>query len=175
MGFATHLGPWRLGTVKDTTGTTAGTVSNMGLTTVVQTFKKDYTGTTVASPATTVIATLPAGAQIISINIDTLTAFTGSTAANLTIGDGTTANLYWATTDITAQGRAGMTGAATKLVNWSGVASAAAPAGIGIGSSDVLVTATLSPTVGTVTAGTVQYTIEYAVRPADGSQAPVSV
>jgi len=37
MGFATHLGPWLLGTVKNTTGTTAGTIRNMGATTVNQT------------------------------------------------------------------------------------------------------------------------------------------
>ena len=36
MGFATHLGPWLLGTVKDTTGTTAGTVRNTGATIVAQ-------------------------------------------------------------------------------------------------------------------------------------------
>lgn len=36
MGFATHLGPWLLGTVKDTTGTTAGTVRNTGASVVTQ-------------------------------------------------------------------------------------------------------------------------------------------
>jgi len=36
MGIATHLGPWLLGTVKNTTGTTAGTVRNIGVTSVVQ-------------------------------------------------------------------------------------------------------------------------------------------
>lgn len=170
MGFATHLGPWNLGTVKNTTGTTAGSVRNTGNTVVAQTFKKDYTGTTVAAPNASVIACLPAGSQIIDINVDTLTAFTGSTAANLTIGDGTTANKYWATTDITTAGRAALTNAA--LGEWSGAATTAAPAGAGIGSTDVLVTATLSPTVATVTAGVVQYTIVYTVRDSNGAQAP---
>jgi len=36
MGFATHLGPWLLGTVKNTTGTTAGTIRNTGCTSVAQ-------------------------------------------------------------------------------------------------------------------------------------------
>ena len=36
MGFATHLGPWLLGTVKNTTGTTAGTIRNTGATVVAQ-------------------------------------------------------------------------------------------------------------------------------------------
>ena len=175
MGFATHLGSWLLGTVKNTTGTTAGTVRNTGCTIVAQTFKKDYTGTTTSGTAD-VIACLPAGSQIVQINIDTLTAFTGSTAANLTIGDGTTANLYWATTDITTAQRyspdESTSGAASKLANWSGAATAAAPAGAGIGATDVLVTATLAPTVATVTAGTVQYTVIYTVRNSDGAQAP---
>lgn len=171
MGFATHLGPWRLGTVKETTGTTVGNIANMGLTVVAQTFKKDYTSTTTAGRAD-VIAVLPAGAQIVNIYVDTLVAFTGSTAANLTVGDGTTANKYWTTTDITAAGRLANTNAV--LSAWAGAASTAAPAGIGIGANDVAVTATLTPTVASATAGTVQYTVVYVVRNSDGAQAPVS-
>ena len=169
MGFATHLGPWLLGTVKNTTGTTAGTVRNTGTTVVSQTFKKVYTGTTVAAPSVETIACLPAGAQILDIYVDTLVAFTGSTAANMIIGRTGSTNAYWATTDITAAGRQATTNA--NLANWAGAASTAAPAGIGIGPTDVLVLATLSPTVATVTAGTVQYTIVYAVKNSDGAPA----
>jgi hypothetical protein len=117
---------------------------------------------------------LPAGAQILSINIDTLVAFTGSTAANLTLGDGTTAALYWASTDITSQGRLANTNAATKLVNWAGATSTASPNGIGIGPTDVKVIATLTPTVAAVTAGTVQYTVVYTVADSTGLQFPAS-
>ena len=172
MGFATHLGPWLLGTVKNTTGTTSGSVANTGTTVCSQTFKKVYTGTTVAAPSVTTIACLPAGAQIIDINVDVLVAFTGSTAANMIIGKTGTTNAYWTTTDITSAGRTATTNA--NYTNWAGAASTAAPAGIGIGSTDVLVLATLSPTVATVTAGTVQYTIVYAVKNSDGSAAPAS-
>jgi len=56
MGFASHLGPWRLGTVKDTTGTTIGTVENMGCATVTQSVPL------VASTAVTLA--LPAGAIV---------------------------------------------------------------------------------------------------------------
>jgi len=171
MGFATHLGPWLLGTVKNTTGTTVGTIRNTGATLVSQTFKKDYTGQA-ASATTDTICVIPAGAQIVSIFIDTLVAFTGSTAANLTIGDGTTAALYWASTDITSQGRLANTNAASKLVNWAGAATTASPNGAGVGPTDVKVIATLTPTVAAVTAGTVQYTIVYAVANSDGSQTP---
>jgi hypothetical protein len=173
MGFATHLGPWLLGTVKNTTSTTVGSIRNTGATLVSQTFKKDYTGQA-ASATTDTICVIPAGAQIVSIFIDTLVAFTGSTAANLTLGDGTTAALYWASTDITSQGRLANTNAASKLVNWAGAATTASPNGAGVGSTDVKVIATLTPTVAAVTAGTVQYTIVYAVANSDGSQVPAS-
>jgi hypothetical protein len=173
MGFATHLGPWLLGTVKNTTGTTVGNIRNTGATLVSQTFKKDYTGQA-ASATTDTICVLPAGSQIVNIFIDTLVAFTGSTAANLIIGDGNTAALYWASTDITSQGRLANTNAASKLVNWAGAATTASPNGAGVGSTDVKVIATLTPTVAAVTAGTVQYTIVYAVANSDGSQVPAS-
>jgi len=173
MGFATHLGPWLLGTVKNTTGTTVGNIRNTGTTLVSQTFKKDYTGQA-ASATTDTVCVLPAGAQIVNIFIDTLVAFTGSTAANMTLGDGTTAALYWASTDITSQGRLANTNAASKLVNWAGAATTASPNGSGVGSTDVKVVATLTPTVAAVTAGTVQYTIVYAVANSDGSQVPAS-
>jgi len=64
MGFATHLGPWLLGTVRNTTGTTVGTIENCGATVVSQTFKKNYTGQA-ASATTDTICVLPAGAQIV--------------------------------------------------------------------------------------------------------------
>jgi len=173
MGFATHLGPWLLGTVRNTTGTVVGTIENCGATMVSQTFKKDYTGQA-ASATTDTICVLPAGAQIQFIHIDTLVAFTGSTAANVTIGDGTTAALYWASTDVTSQGRAAASNAATKLGAWCGAATTASPSGAGIGSTDVKVIATMTPTVAAVTAGTVQYTIIYTVANSNGNQFPAS-
>jgi hypothetical protein len=173
MGFATHLGPWLLGTVRNTTGTTVGTIENCGATVVTQTFKKDYTGQA-ASATTDTICVLPAGAQIVDIFIDTTVAFTGSTAANVSIGDGTTAALYWAATDVTAAGRAAISNAAAKLGAWCGAASTASPNGIGIGPVDVKIVATMTPTVAAVTAGTVQYTIMYVVANSNGSQFPAS-
>lgn len=171
MGFATHLGPWLLGTVRNTTGTTVGTIENCGATVVSQTFKKNYTGQA-ASATTDTICVLPAGAQILDINIDTTVAFTGSTAANVSIGDGSTAALYWASTDVTSLGRAAISNAASKLGAWCGAASTASPNGVGIGSTDVKIVATMTPTVAAVTAGTVQYTIVYVVANSDGAQFP---
>ena len=173
MGFATHLGPWLLGTVRNTTGTTVGTIENCGATVVSQTFKKNYAGQA-ASATTDTICVLPAGAQIVDINIGTTVAFTGSTAANVSIGDGSTAALYWASTDVTALGRAAISNAAAKLGAWCGAASTASPNGIGIGSVDVKIVATMTPTIAAVTAGTVQYTIMYVVANSDGNQFPAS-
>jgi hypothetical protein len=171
MGFATHLGPWLLGTVKSTTGTTVGTIENLGATVVSQTFKKNYTGQA-ASATTDTICVLPAGAQIQFIHIDTLVAFTGSTAANVSIGDGTTAALYWASTDVTTAGRAAISNASAKLGAWSGAATTDSPNGAGVGSTDVKIVATMTPTVAAVTAGTVQYTIIYTVANTNGAQYP---
>jgi hypothetical protein len=174
MGFATHLGPWLLGTVKTTSGTTAGTIQNTGTTLVSQTKKVAYTGSVAAAAVTTALCTIPAGAQIVNIFIDTLVAFTGSTAANVVIGVTGTTNLYWASSDITAQGRLANTNAAAKLGNWAGAATTASPNGAGVGATDVTVNAVLTPTVADVTAGTVQYTIVYAVANSDGTQSPAS-
>jgi hypothetical protein len=173
MGFATHLGQWLLGTVKNTTGTTVGTIENLGATIVSQTFKKNYAGQA-ASATTDTLCVLPAGSQIVDIKIDTLVAFTGSTAANLQIGDGTTADLFWASTNVTTQGRLAYTGAAAKLANWAGATSTAAPNGIGIGATDVKLIATMTPTVAAVTVGTVQYTVMYVVANSNGAQYPAS-
>ena len=172
MGFATHLGPWLLGTVKNTTGTTAGTIQNTGTTLVSQTEKVVYTGAVAAAAVTTTLFTIPAGSQIVNIFIDTLVAFTGSTAANVVIGTSATTNLFWASSDITAQGRLANTNAASKLANWCGAATTASPNGAGVGSTDVIVQAVLTPTVADVTAGTVQYTIVYAVADSTGAQTP---
>jgi len=172
MGFATHLGPWLLGTVKNTTGTTAGTIQNTGTTLVSQTEKVVYTGAVAAAAVTTTLFTIPAGSQIVNIFIDTLVAFTGSTAANVVIGTSATTNLFWASSDITAQGRLANTNAASKLANWCGAATTASPNGAGVGTTDVIVQAVLTPTVADVTAGTVQYTIVYAVADSSGAQTP---
>jgi hypothetical protein len=71
-------------------------------------------------------------------------------------------------------GRAAISNAAAKLGAWCGAASTASPNGIGIGSTDVKIVATMTPTVAAVTAGTVQYTIMYVVANSNGAQFPSS-
>lgn len=76
MGFATHLGPWLLGTVKNTTGSTAGTVRNMGATVVTQSVPM------VAGSAVTLM--LPAGALIHDVQGYVTTGAVGT--PNVTVG-----------------------------------------------------------------------------------------
>jgi hypothetical protein len=83
MAFASHLGPWLLGTVKNTTGTTAGTVRNMGATVVTQSVPL------VAGSAVTVM--LPAGSMVHAIQSLMTTGAAGT--PNVTIGGTTVGTL----------------------------------------------------------------------------------
>ena len=164
MGFSTWLGPIRTGTVKDTTGTTAGTVANCGVVSLSQ--------NAVVAPATTAgtttIGWIPAGSQILGIELDTTTAFTftgGTTpAATITVGDGTTANKFVTTTTVTSAGRASLatTGSYANRVN--------------IGSVDIPVVVTLAFTgsPSSVNAGALNLTVRYAQKNSDGTAAPAS-
>ena len=150
MGFATHLGPWGTGTVKDTTGTTPGTVRNVGLMVLSQ-----AAGLPAAAGAT-VVAVLPAGSQILNIYVNTTTVF--SAATTLTIGDGTTANKYLTSTTITSVGLI-----STDAGNLVGTEIN------NIGTSDVLVTATTS---GSAATGAATITVLYVQKNSNGSSTP---
>lgn len=149
MGFASHLGVWRTGTVKDTTGTTPGTISNMGCAVISQTAAL---GLTTSTPFV-----IPAGAQILYFNIDVTTTFT--TGATLAVGDGTTAAKYVTAITTPAAGRQSITYTAAQLTNMSN-----------IGTSDVQVTVTMAGTTAVAGAGFI--TVVYVQHASDGSQAP---
>jgi hypothetical protein len=90
------------------------------------------------------IINLPVGATILGGEVVTDTAFTGSTAYNVTVGDAISANRYLGTTDKT-------TAARTALV----------PTGyVSLGDNLRL---TVTPTVGTATAGKMTVRIQYAI------------
>jgi hypothetical protein len=76
MAIATHLGPWLLGTVKNTTGTTAGTIRNIGATMVTQSVPL------VAGSAVTIM--LPAGSLIHAVQSLMTTGAAGT--PNVTVG-----------------------------------------------------------------------------------------
>ena len=149
MAFTTFSGPVRTGTVKETTGTTAGTVDNTGCVALTQSVQVGY-----AAGATTV-GWLPAGAQITSIHFDVTTAYVGSPA--LTIGNGSTANQFWTSTTLSSAGRLATTNAA--LANW-----------YNIGTSDINVTVTMAGT--TAVAGAGYITVVYAQKASNGAETP---
>lgn len=151
MGFATHLGPWLLGTVRYTTGSTAGTIRNTGATVVSQSAPVVYgtlTGTAFV---------LPAGAQVTDVKVVTTTVFSAATTCKLSIGG----------TDFTTTGTVTNVGSATLGAN------ATTPGGwLNVGSTDAVVSYTLAGT--SLTTGAATIVISYVVRNSDGSAYPSS-
>jgi hypothetical protein len=152
MGFATHLGPWLLGTVKNTTGTTVGTIRNMGATVVSQSTNVVY-GTLTGNAFV-----LPAGAQVTHVTIVTTTVFSAATTLKLSIGgvDFTT------TGTITSVGGVNLNANATTPGGW-----------LNVGSTDAQVTYTMAGT--SLSTGEATVFIMYVVRGSDGSANPASV
>ena len=149
MGFATHLGPWLLGTNRYTTGTTATTLANTGCTVVSQSFPVVF-GTLTGSPIA-----VPAGSQIVDVKVVTTTVFSSAATATLNIGG----------TDFTT------TGTITSVGSVALGANATTPGGwVNVGTSDVLIAYTLTGTA--LTTGAATIIVTYAVRNSDGSQRP---
>lgn len=156
MGFAAHLGPWRLGTTKDTTGTTAATTSNMGCTVVAQS-----NDTTFADSTATNMFAIPAGSQILNVYLDVTEAFNAGTNNTITIKVGSTTIASVAATSANiAVGRQTLTLAAT--ASWVNV------------TADSFITSTFTGTGTAATTGIGYVTVEYVVRGSDGAQAPTS-
>ena len=149
MSFSTFSGPIRSGTVRYTTGTTVGSIDNTGVAVLSQ------SKALVAGAAATTVAVLPAGSQILFVNIDTTTLFNAATT--ITLGDGTTANKYVTSTTITTATRATTAGVYSEWAN--------------IGTSDVTIVATLG---GSAVTGNVTVTVVYAQKASDGSEVPSS-
>lgn len=154
MGFATHLGPWLLGTVKNTTGSTAGTVRNMGATIVAQTIPVTFS---TFSSLTGTLGAIPAGSLITSVQIITSTAFSSATTLKITIG-GTDVATASTITDL------GVTAVS--------IASTFASTAANTGTTDDLITYTATGTA--LTTGAATIVIGYVVRNSDGSANPTS-
>ena len=150
MGFATHLGPWLLGTVKNTTGTTAGTVRNTGATIVAQTF--DLTAAQVAAGSGT-LGYIPAGACITAVQFLTTTLFASATTLKATIAGTDVATA----TTITSAGAYPVTIAATFT-----------PIQANVGATDAAITYTAT---GSSVTGAVTVLIAYMVRDSSGAMA----
>lgn len=148
MGFATHLGPWLLGTTKNTTGSTAATTRNTGCTVVSQSANVVFgtlTGNAVA---------VPAGAQIVDVKVVTTTVFSAATTLLLSIGG----TAFTTTGTITSVGSVTLAANATTPGGW-----------LNVGANDTFITYTMAGTGLTTGAATV--IITYAVRDSSGNQA----
>ena len=153
MGFATHLGPWLLGTVKNTTGTTAGKVNNLGAAIVAQT--DNLTAAQIVAGSGS-LGAIPAGALITSVQFITSTLFASATTLKVTIAGVD----YAAAATITSAGVYPQTAAATF-----------APVAANVGSTDALVTYT---STGASATGAVTVVIAYVVRDSNGNQVPTA-
>lgn len=155
MGFATHLGPWLLGTVKDTTGTAAGTVRNTGATMVMQTKNVAYNDT-----AATVAFVLPAGAILFELYLfQSGATFTSGTSGTFTVYNGGTQIAQAAITT----GTAGILG-----LNPDNAARTALFANVG--ATDAIITYTPA----TLNAGSGVLVATYVVRGSDGAMYPAA-
>ena len=148
MAFATRLGPWLLGTVKSTTGATAGTINNLGATTVAQTY--NLTAAQVAA-GTGAFNAIPAGALITGVQFLTTTLFASATTLKVTIAG---VDVNTASTITTAN---------TVVVTNS---AAFTPVAANVGTTDALVTFT---STGASVTGAVTVVITYVVRGSDGA------
>jgi len=158
MGFATHLGPWLLGTVKNTTGTTAGTIRNLGATVVSQSKAILYTDTTAA----TVAFTIPAGSQILTAQFNTTVAYATTTPTYALFVNAVAIN--------TAAN--GSVFANTGIVNLllGNNSAAAAVLCNNVGTGDAIITFTQANVTATSGAGTL--TLTYVVKGSDGVANP---
>lgn len=157
MSFASHLGPWLLGTVKNTTGTVAGTIRNMGATEVAQMDTVVYN-----DAATTQAVVLPAGSIITGIQIVQTTKFTGTSGVITLYNNGTA---------FAVTGSIGAGSNSNIAFNPSSDAQGALWANVG--STDAIITYTMASS-GSLSAGAGVLVIEYIVRNSDGAANPTS-
>jgi hypothetical protein len=170
MGFATHLGPWLLGTVKETTGTTAGTIRNTGATIVAQAATVAMSGNALTSSAAAVqLFTIPAGAKILRFDVEVTVAVTGNSVSQIgmVVGSGSGSNNQLLTTFNTGT-------SVTKVAQSTVDAAMQVALTNNVGSTDYIVYGTFTATTGNPTAGSIVVTCEYVVRNSDGTSVPAS-
>jgi len=155
MGLATHLGPWLLGTVKNTTGTTAGTLRNTGATVVSQTVAIAYTDIT----AGTYAFTIPAGSQILTAQFNTTVAYATTTPTYALFVNNTAIN--------TAANGSVFTNTGIVNLLLGNNSAAAAVLCSNVGTTDAVITFTQANV--TATSGAGFLTLTYVVKQADGT------
>ena len=161
MGFATHLGPWLLGTVKNTTGTTSGTIRNLGATVVSQSKDILYTDITAA----TVAFTIPAGSQILTASFNTTVAYATTTPTYALFSNAVAIN--------TAANGSTFTNTGIVNILLGNNSAAAAVLCNNVGTSDAIITFTQANVTATSGAGVL--TLTYVVKDSTGAANPSQV
>lgn len=154
MGLATHLGPWLLGTVRNTTGTTAGTIRNLGATSVSQT-KAVAFGDAAASQA----FVLPAGSMITSIQLMQTTTYTSGTSGTFTV-----------LLNASQIGQLTITTGTAGILSITPDTAARTAVFANVGTTDAIITYTGA----TLSAGAGVLVVNYVVRQSDGTYLPTS-
>jgi hypothetical protein len=160
MGFATHLGPWLLGTVKNTTGATSGTIRNLGATVVSQSKAILYTDITAA----TVAFTIPAGSQILTAQFNTTVAYATTTPTYALFSNAVAIN--------TAANGSVFTNTGIVNILLGNNSAAAAVLCNNVGTTDAIITFTQANVTATSGAGIL--TLTYVVKDSDGSANPTA-
>jgi hypothetical protein len=146
-----------LGTIKDTTGTTVGSVANTGATVVTQNKTVAFNDAALSSAANAFV--VPAGSQINNVLLYT-GGFTGTGTITITVKLGSTTIATATLTSATASaGALTLTAAAFATLS-------------NTGTTDQFLTYTFAAT--TLTAGTGSLICAYTVRNSDGAYRPAS-
>lgn len=102
MGISTFTGPIKAGDVLNTTGTTAGTIKNVGWVAMAQTNTITVTQAGIATATATNIV-IPANSHILNIQLLVFDAFSGTTT--LSVGTSATATELVSAASVTAVGQ----------------------------------------------------------------------
>ena len=98
MGASTFSGPLKAGSISQTTGTTVGTnVANVGFVLMAQSAVIDIIGATAADQ---VVATIPAGSQIVDVILNVTTANDDTGTATVAVGTSGTATAFLPATSV---------------------------------------------------------------------------
>jgi hypothetical protein len=107
MGVTTFTGPIKAGDVLDTTGTTVGTLKNVGFVELAQSQAVTQSGSETALATNIVI---PAGSTIVAIDLFVTTAWSSSGSTyTISVGTSATATELVAATNANAVGRLALT------------------------------------------------------------------
>jgi hypothetical protein len=126
MGTTTFTGPIKAGDVLNTTGTTAGTIKNVGFVNMSQQAAVTQSAT---AAATTIV--IPANSTIVAIDLFVTTAWSSATTTyTISVGTSATATELVAATNANAIGRLALTPGtdATRTGLW-----------VNVGTSDVII------------------------------------